>query len=203
MARADASTPLPVPVQDTASSKLANGRLTKLKKELPAMTRNVDAAKIHAIKKASAAAIVALMTLGVAGTALAQASSADTSDMSSAGNTNGGGLPQIQTQGDVSFTSGGVGLDESHALIREQAHWPLSLRFTGPTSDYLADVHVRIADAKNAEVLKTDAMGPYMLVKLPPGHYTVYARYKDSEKKQGVTVAGNGKAKADFHWSMQ
>jgi hypothetical protein len=156
-----------------------------------------------AATKASIAVLAAVMTFGMAGGAFAQASSAETSDMSSAGNTNGGGLPQIQTQGDVSFTSGGVGLDESHALIREQAHWPLSLRFTGPTSDYLSDVHVRIADAKNAEVLKTDAMGPYMLVKLPAGHYTVYARYKDSEKKQGVTVAGNGKAKADFHWSMQ
>jgi hypothetical protein len=156
-----------------------------------------------AATKASIAVLAAVMTFGMAGGAFAQASSAETSDMSSAGNTNGGGLPQVQTQGDVSFTSGGVGLDESHALIREQAHWPLSLRFTGPTSDYLSDVHVRIADAKNAEVLKTDAMGPYMLVKLPAGHYTVYARYKDSEKKQGVTVAGNGKAKADFHWSMQ
>jgi len=156
-----------------------------------------------AVTKASIAVLTAVMTFGMAGGAFAQASSAETSDMSSAGNTNGGGLPQIQTQGDVSFTSGGVGLDESHALIREQAHWPLSLRFTGPTSDYLSDVHVRIADAKNAEILKTDAMGPYMLVKLPPGRYTVYARYKDSEKKQSVTVAGNGRAKADFHWSMQ
>ncbi len=153
--------------------------------------------------RASIAALAAVMALGVSGGAFAQASSAGTSDMSSAGNTNGGGLPQVQTQGSVSFTSGGVGLDESHALIADQAHWPLSLRFTGPTADYLSDVHVRIADEKNAEVLKTDAMGPYMLVKLPPGHYTVYAKYKDSEKKQAVTVAGNGKAKAAFHWSMQ
>jgi hypothetical protein len=152
---------------------------------------------------ASIAAVMALGISGVSGGAFAQASSAGTSDMSSAGNTNGGGLPQVQTQGSVSFTSGGVGLDESHALIADQAHWPLSLRFTGPTSDYLSDVHVRIADEKNAEVLKTDAMGPYMLVKLPPGRYTVYAKYKDSEKKQAVTVAGNGKAKAAFHWSMQ
>uniref|UniRef100_UPI003F4FCF59 carboxypeptidase regulatory-like domain-containing protein n=1 Tax=Caballeronia sp. LjRoot34 TaxID=3342325 RepID=UPI003F4FCF59 len=156
-----------------------------------------------AVRKASIALLAAVTTFGMAGGAFAQTVGGGTSDTSSAGNTNGGGLPQIQTQGDVSFTSGGVGLDESHALIREQAHWPLSLRFTGPTSDYLSDVHVRIADAKNAEVLKTDAMGPYMLVKLPPGRYTVYARYKDSEKKQGVTVAGNGGAKADFHWSMQ
>jgi hypothetical protein len=156
-----------------------------------------------AARKASIAVLAAVMTFGMAGGAFAQTTGGGTSDTSSAGNTNGGGLPQIETQGDVSFTSGGVGLDESHALIREQAHWPLSLRFTGPTSDYLSDVHVRIADAKDTEVLKTDAMGPYMLVKLPPGHYTVYAKYKDSEKKQGVTVAGNGKAKADFHWSMQ
>lgn len=155
------------------------------------------------IKHLSAAALAAALTLGAAGTALAQASSAGTSDMSSAGNTNGGGLPQVQTQGDVSFTSGGVGLDESRALIREQAHWPLSLRFTGPTSDYLSDVHVRITDSKNAEVLKTDAMGPYMLVKLPAGKYTVYARYKDQEKKSAVSVAGNGHAKADFHWTIQ
>jgi hypothetical protein len=139
-----------------------------------------------AARKASIAVLAAVMTFGMAGGAFAQTTGGGTSDTSSAGNTNGGGLPQIETQGDVSFTSGGVGLDESHALIREQAHWPLSLRFTGPTSDYLSD-----------------AMGPYMLVKLPPGHYTVYARYKDSEKKQGVTVAGNGKAKADFHWTMQ
>jgi len=173
------------------------------------MTKTTNAASIQAtskkkaFKKVSIAILAATMTLGVAGGAFAQASSADTSDMSSAGNTNGGGLPQVQTQGNVSYTSGGVGLDESHALIREQAHWPLSLRFTGPTADYLADVHVRIADEKNAEVLKTDAMGPYMLVKLPPGRYTVYAKYKDSEKKQAVTVAGNGKAKAAFHWSSQ
>lgn len=173
------------------------------------MTRTTNAATIHrtpkqnGFKKVSIALLAAAMTFGVAGGAFAQASSAETSDMSSAGNTNGGGLPQVQTQGNVSYTSGGVGLDESHALIREQAHWPLSLRFTGPTADYLSDVHVRIADEKNGEVLKTDAMGPYMLVKLPPGRYTVYAKYKDSEKKQAVTVAGNGKAKVAFHWSTQ
>ena len=154
-----------------------------------------------------AAALCAALTLGLAGGAHAQQASEVTggtaTDDSSAGNVNGGGLPQIQQQGDVSFVSGGVGLDESKALQSAQSQWPLSLRFTGPGSEFLADVQVRIVDAHNNEVLNTASRGPYMLVKLPPGHYTVYARYKDSEKKQGVTVAGNGKAKADFHWAMQ
>jgi hypothetical protein len=151
----------------------------------------------------AAAVLVTAMSAGMAGGAWAQASGGTTSDMSSAGNTNGGGLPQIQQQGDVSYTSGGVGLDESRALLREQAHWPLSLRFTGPTADYLSGVHVRIVDGKGGEALSTESMGPYMLVKLPPGSYTVYAKYKDQEKKQAVTIAGPGKAKAAFHWNIQ
>ncbi|KAK49801.1 hypothetical protein BG58_02145 [Caballeronia jiangsuensis] len=151
----------------------------------------------------TAAVLVAAMSAGMAGGAWAQASGGTTSDMSSAGNTNGGGLPQIQQQGDVSYTSGGVGLDESRALLREQAHWPLSLRFTGPTADYLSGVHVRIVDGKGGEALSAESMGPYMLVKLPPGSYTVYAKYKDQEKKQAVTIAGPGKAKAAFHWNIQ
>ncbi|SAK64696.1 hypothetical protein AWB76_03538 [Caballeronia temeraria] len=153
--------------------------------------------------KLMAALLVAAVGTGMAGGAWAQTAGGTATDSSSAGNTNGGGLPQIQQQGDVSYTSGGVGLDESRALLREQAHWPLSLRFTGPTADYLADVHVRIVGGKGGEVLATDAMGPYMLVKLPPGSYTVYAKYKDQEKKQAVTVAGPGKAKAAFHWNIQ
>ncbi|MDR5756116.1 carboxypeptidase regulatory-like domain-containing protein [Caballeronia sp. LZ035] len=157
--------------------------------------------------KLTAALLTAALGAGMASGAWAQASGATsggtTADQSSAGNTNGGGLPQVQQQGDVSYTSGGVGLDESHALIREQAHWPLSLRFTGPTADYLSGVHVRIVGGKGGEVLSTESMGPYMLVKLPPGSYTVYAKYKDQEKKQSVSVAGPGKAKAAFHWSIQ
>ncbi|MDR5778569.1 carboxypeptidase regulatory-like domain-containing protein [Caballeronia sp. LZ065] len=157
--------------------------------------------------KLTATLLTAALGAGMTGGAWAQTSGATTggttADQSSAGNTNGGGLPQVQQQGDVSYTSGGVGLDESHALIREQAHWPLSLRFTGPTADYLSGVHVRIVGGKGGEVLNTESMGPYMLVKLPPGSYTVYAKYKDQEKKQSVSVAGPGKAKAAFHWSIQ
>jgi hypothetical protein len=155
----------------------------------------------------AAALLVAAASASMAGSAWAQqasgASGGTATDLSSAGNTNGGGLPQIEQQGDVSYTSGGVGLDESRALLREQAHWPLSLRFTGPTSDYLSGVHVRVVGGKGGEVLSTESMGPYMLVKLPPGNYTVYAKYKDQEKKQAVTVAGPGKAKAAFHWNIQ
>ena len=111
-------------------------------------------------------------------------------------------MSETQTQGDVSFVTGGVGLDESTALRRAQSQWPLSLRFTGPDSAYVANVQVRIVDAKGATVLDTASMGPYMLVRLRPGRYTVHASYSGVDRSQAVTVRGNGSARASFAWQV-
>ena len=77
-------------------------------------------------RKIVAAAASVALTLGLVGGAYAQQASevtgGTTTDQTSAGNANGGGLPQIQQQGDVSFVSGGVGLDESKALQIGRAH---------------------------------------------------------------------------------
>ncbi|WP_321958373.1 carboxypeptidase-like regulatory domain-containing protein [Burkholderia cenocepacia] len=113
------------------------------------------------------------------------------------------GLPAARQQGDVTFVSGGVGQDESTAFQRSESQWPLALRFTGKGGEFLADVHVRIVDGKGAEVLKTDARGPYMLVKVPPGRYTVHASYQGSDESRAVTVGSKGGAKAAFQWSAQ
>ncbi|AFJ86739.1 MULTISPECIES: carboxypeptidase-like regulatory domain-containing protein [Burkholderia] len=113
------------------------------------------------------------------------------------------GLPEASQQGDVSYVSGGIGKDQSTAFEHNESAWPLALRFTGKGGEYLADVHVRIVDAKGAEVLRTDARGPYMLVKLPPGRYTVHASYQGSDESRAVTVGAKGGTKAAFQWSAQ
>jgi hypothetical protein len=124
-----------------------------------------------------------------------------TTDNTSAGNIHRTGMPQTQTQGDVSFVSGGVGLDESTALRSAQRQWPLSLRFTGPASEYLADVHVQLVDGQGATVLDTTSKGPYMLVRVRPGRYTVHVSHAGVDKSQTVTVRGNGSARAAFAWA--
>jgi len=154
-----------------------------------------------------AAAVTAALTLGFAGGAWAQqpgdTTGGNTTDSTSAGNANGNGMPQIQQQGDVSYVSGGVGSDESNALQQAQSQWPLALRFTGPGADFLADVPVQIVDAHGADVLKATSRGPYMLVKLRPGRYTVHARYKSDEQQKAVTIPAKGTAKAAFYWNTQ
>ncbi|MPW16172.1 carboxypeptidase regulatory-like domain-containing protein [Paraburkholderia sp. CNPSo 3157] len=159
------------------------------------------------VARAMTAAAATVLTLGFAGGAFAQQASettgGSTTDNTSAGNVNGGGLPQVQQQGDVSYTSGGVGLDESKALLAAQSQWPLSLRFTGPGSDYLADVKVKIVDAHSADVLEATSRGPYMLVRLRPGRYTVHASYKDRDQSKAVTVPASGTAKTGFYFATQ
>jgi hypothetical protein len=157
-------------------------------------------------RKLVTATVTAALALGLAGGAWAQSNDTtggNTTDTTSAGNDNGGGMPQIQQQGDVSFVSGGVGSDESKALQHAESRWPLALRFTGPGSDFLADVHVQIVDSHGSDVLHATSRGPYMLVKLRPGHYIVHARYESTEQQRSVTVPASGNTKAAFYWNHQ
>ncbi len=130
------------------------------------------------------------VVLGLVGASVAAAQDAD-----------GGGLPQELHQGDLTFISGGVGLDESQALRAASPHWPLAMRFTGASSEYLADVHVRIIDAKGVVVLQADSRGPYMLVKLHPGRYTVSATYEERTKEVALLLKHGIHKKLDFSWN--
>lgn len=121
-------------------------------------------------------------------------------DTSSAGNTNGGGMPQVQQQGGVEYVSGGVGLDESKALQAARSQWPLSLRFTDRNAEFVADVHVQVVDAHGASVLDATSRGPYMLVRVRPGRYTVHVSHDGVNKTSAVTVGSNGSARASFVW---
>nr|WP_246174155.1 carboxypeptidase regulatory-like domain-containing protein [Paraburkholderia hayleyella] len=126
-----------------------------------------------------------------------------TTDNTSAGNENGGGLPQVEQQGNVSFVSGGVGQDESKAMRQAQNHWPLSLSFTGPGASFLADVQVRIADSHGTAVLNATSRGPYMLVKLRPGRYALQVAYQGHEQSRVITIPAKGSAKAAFRWEIE
>ncbi|HTR08351.1 MAG TPA: carboxypeptidase regulatory-like domain-containing protein [Paraburkholderia sp.] len=159
------------------------------------------------VRPAAYATIVALtLAFGFAGGAAAQQGDASgtvggsTTDITSAGNTNGGGMPQVQQQGNVSFVSGGVGLDESRALQSAAHEWPLSLRFTGRGGEYLSDVRVQITDSHGASVLDTTSRGPYMLVRVRPGRYSVHVSHAGVDKTSAVTVGSNGSARASFVW---
>lgn len=112
-------------------------------------------------------------------------------------------LPPVQQQGSVQFISGGIGLDESEAMKAAEKDYPLALTFAaqqGSKGDYVADVKVSIQDSHGKSMLQTTSGGPYMLVKLPPGHYKVSATYNGKMQEREVSVGQAGSARAVFEW---
>lgn len=112
-----------------------------------------------------------------------------------------GDLPTIYSRGQISYTSGGVGQDEEQAFKQEAPHWPLALQFSGPGGQFIADVHVSIMKRDGTKVLEAVSQGPYMLVKLPAGAYTLHVEYLHQKQQKNVNISGH--TAAAFRWNVQ
>lgn len=88
----------------------------------------------------------------------------------------------------VSFVSGGVGIDSEEQLKAREREFNLKLVFTLVEGNYLADVGVRVTDAAGKMVIEHVADGPFFLAKLPAGTYTVTAAYNGKTQTRKVKV---------------
>jgi phosphosulfolactate phosphohydrolase-like enzyme len=106
-----------------------------------------------------------------------------------------------QTQGEVTFVSGGVGGDERNALQASRADYNLSLLFTVQgTGEYLSEVKVSITDTNGNTYLDTVADGPMLFASLKPGHYTVNAEVDGQVAHKKATIVGNKRSSLSFVW---
>ena len=109
-----------------------------------------------------------------------------------------------QTQGDVSFVSGGVGGDERLALQAMRADYNLSLLFSVKNSgEYLSEVKVRIEDAKGGVYLETVSDGPILYAKLKPGHYHVSATKNGYEIYKKASLDTHKVTALSFVWPQE
>ncbi|ARO88294.1 hypothetical protein EBAPG3_011175 [Nitrosospira lacus] len=89
-------------------------------------------------------------------------------------------LPPVQTQGQTQYISGGIGKDESEAILQAKDSWPLILELVQAAdsrAQYISDVQITIRDESGNTVLDAAAEGPYLLIKLPAGKYSLDATY--------------------------
>jgi hypothetical protein len=111
--------------------------------------------------------------------------------------------PPVQTQGGIEYVTGGIGSDEAQAMKVLAPEYPLELLFVATEADgrgvYLADNKVEIR-AGGKTVLQVTSGGPYLLAKLPPGHYAITADYEGKAKTQAVDIAAGKHARIVFSW---
>lgn len=113
-------------------------------------------------------------------------------------------MPAEQYQGSVGFVTGGIGQREAKLFEQDMAQHPLAielLEHAGKREEFTANARVRITDMHGHTVLDTKAGGPFMLVDLPSGRYSIVATLKnDTLKKSAVVIARDKLARATFEF---
>ena len=79
--------------------------------------------------------------------------------------------------------SGGVGLEERQAAPVEGT----KLVFFVKSGSFLSDVNVTVTDMAGDQLVKTTSRGPWLILDLPDGRYSVRAELKDGEA-QGALI---------------
>ena len=106
-------------------------------------------------------------------------------------------LPLVQVINGVDYMNGGAGVYEAEYLKSRGAEFPLQLMFSGRGGEYgVADkVTIRSDDR---ELISVPDAGPFLLLKLPPGRYTVEASFKSGVERRTVVI-GNGVSKVNWN----
>ena len=108
--------------------------------------------------------------------------------------------PAIQSQGSITYISGGITADERDAMKPVTKDYNLRLMFALNVGSYVANVKVKITNGKGKTVLDTVSEGPWLYVKLPAGKYKISAEYHDKLVTRSATVAARKGASATFIW---
>jgi len=108
-----------------------------------------------------------------------------------------------QTQGEVTFVTGGVGEDERSAMQAMRADYNLNLLFSVKgTGEYVSDVKVRITDSRGNILLESVSDGPMLFAKLKPGRYIVSVE-REGHQVIDKTVTVKQRASLSFTWPQE
>jgi hypothetical protein len=118
-------------------------------------------------------------------------------------------LPPARTQGQVQYIAGGIGKDESDAMKQANADYPLLIEFASTRraqadgsgkGEFVSGADVAIRNAGGDEILHTQVDGPLLLVRVPPGEYSVDANWQGMHKQSRVNVTAAGHKHVVMAW---
>ena len=109
----------------------------------------------------------------------------------------------IQSSGNVSYVSGGVGSESLDRLSAIAGQFNVKLIFAMTSGEYVSNVRVEITDAKGRNVVDTHSDGPWFLARLPAGHYQIVASLSGKAEKREINVGASKLSTIDFRWTAE
>ena len=112
-------------------------------------------------------------------------------------------IPEAKISQGIEYISGGIGSEESDAMLALGKKWPLVLEFsqTHPQRPLrVADVTVNILDQKKKVVFEALSEGPIMLLKISSGKYDAEYSFEGKVLKRSLAIEEGKFQKQSVIW---
>lgn len=106
--------------------------------------------------------------------------------------------PEVQQHGEVSVLNGGVGEEEVGWFRSQASQYPLQFVISGRGGEYGVADTLTVKRGED-EVVSVPEAGPWVLMDVPPGRYTVEATFDGRTERRVVQVADKGVKR--IHWN--
>jgi hypothetical protein len=112
-------------------------------------------------------------------------------------------IPDTQYSQSIAYITGGVGEGETQAILAEAKQWPLLLEMSQIENGrgvWIFGAMITILNEKNQSILNAQADGPYMLVNLEAGNYSIQASFNGVEQTRSVAIKAGSPQKISLFW---
>ncbi len=112
-------------------------------------------------------------------------------------------IPPTQYSQKIAYITGGVGQEETIAILAEAKQWPLLLELSQLVDGrgvWIFGANVKISNTQKQVIFDAQANGPYMLVNLDAGDYFIAASYEGAEQKRVISIKTGSPLKTSIFW---
>jgi len=112
-------------------------------------------------------------------------------------------IPETQHSQDISFITGGVGEEETVAILADAKQWPLLLEMSQIENGrgvWIFGATIKIMSSKKQIIFDAQADGPYMLINLESGEYVIEATYQGVVQKRVLSIKADAPQKISLFW---
>ena len=106
------------------------------------------------------------------------------------------------TANGISYLTGGVTVDERQEMTERRKNFSLLMKFAAKSGRYLGDVAVNITNGKGAALFDSTTDGPWLLVNLPAGSYTLKAVSGGVSQSQKISIGKNARRELTMYWNV-
>lgn len=112
-------------------------------------------------------------------------------------------VPETQHSQGISYITGGVGQEETVAILAEAKQWPLTLELSQIENGrgiWIFGATIKITNSKKQSIFDAQADGPYMLINLESGDYVMEAIYQGVAQKRALAINAGSPQKISMFW---